>query len=211
MKKIVLLLCFVILTIDFSGCTSRNFVYKPPETIIPIENKSTISYTTKDKIWSKLIQGIGANFFVINNMDKQSGFINISYMGDPEKYVYGGELHYHFSNLRGDWDYIFPAARTMAQYSTMINGVLCTLTRKLTLDGRINILVNEIDSTDISITVNTRYILTLNISGNDVLGHYLAPYQETFSFDTGRSVTSAGGTTYYSNGELEQTIIDLVK
>ena len=76
----------------------------------------------------------------------------------------------------------------------MINGVLCTLTRRLTLDGRVNILVNEIDLTDISITVNTRYILALNISGNDVLGHYLTPYQETFSFDTGQSVTSAGGT-----------------
>ena len=97
------------LAIDFSRYASSNFVYKPPETIIPIENKSTISHTTKDKIWSKLIQGIGANFLSLitwtNNLASST-----SATRETQKNMFMvGQLHYHFSNLRGNWDYIFPA------------------------------------------------------------------------------------------------------
>ena len=38
--------------------------------------------------------GLSSNFFTINTMDNKSGFINLNYTGDPEKYVEGGEFSY---------------------------------------------------------------------------------------------------------------------
>lgn len=193
-----------------SGCASSNFTYKPPEAMSKIENSITVN-ENKEKIWNKLVRGIGTNFFVINNMDKQSGFINVSYSGDPEKYVNGGELHFKFSNAYGERNYIFPATRANARYETMINGVYCIINRNITLDGRMNILINEIDSTHTSISINTRYILTMNVTGSDYSGRSLTPYQETISFNTGQSGKSTGGGEYYSNGEFEKSILELIK
>ena len=209
MKKIFTI-GFLILLITFTGCVSSNYTYKPPEQMPRIENKITVN-ENKEKVWNKLVQGIGTNFFVINNMDKQSGFINVSYSGDPEKYVEGGELHFEFSNLRGERKYDFPATKAYAQYEQMINGSLCALTRTMDLDGRMNVLINEIDSSHTSVSVNTRYILTMNITGTDVMGHSLQPYQQTITFNTGQSGKSAGGGVYYSNGEFERAILDLVR
>ena len=189
----------------FNGCVSSNYTYKQPKPLLKIESTIAVN-ESKEKVWNKLVQGIGANFFVINNMDKQSGFINVSYSGDPEKYVEGGDLHFDFSNLRGKRNYDFPATQAYAQYETMINGSLCAITRKMELDGRMNILIGEIDSSHTSVSVNTRYVLTMNLTGTDVEGHNLQPYQETITFNTGHSGKSSGGGEYYSNGEFERSI-----
>ena len=209
MKKLFLrLLCFMVLT--STGCMSYNYLYSPPKPMKKIENTIVVN-ESKDKVWNKLIRGIGSNFFVINNMDKQSGFINASYSGDPEKYVEGGELHYQFSNMRGERKYDFPATRAVAQFETMINGTLCTLTRKMDLEGRMNIILSEVDSTHTSVSVNARYILTMSVTGTDVLGHILQPSQQTITFNTGQSGNSAGGGEYYSNGKFEFAIMDLAR
>ena len=193
-----------------TGCVSSNYSYKPPLPMLHIESSITVN-EVKTTVWSKLVKGIGANFFVINNMDKESGFINVSYSGDPEKYIVGGELNYEFSNLRGARKYNFPATRANAQYETTINGNLCFITRKMDLDGRMNILISEVDSTHTLVSVNTRYIITMNLTGTDAMGRNLQPYQETISFNTGQSGKSTGGGEYYSNGEFERAILDLVR
>lgn len=200
----------LVLIITLTGCVSSNYTYKPPLAMPPIESSLTVK-DAKVKVWNKLIKGIGANFFVINNMDKESGFVNVSYAGDPEKYVTGGELNFEFSNLRGERKYNFPATRAYAQYETMINGSLCFITRRLELDGRMNILVSEVDTTTTTVTVNTRYILTMNVTGTDAMGKSLQPHQETISFNTGQSGKSTGGGIYYSNGEFEKAILDIVR
>lgn len=209
MKK-TLLLSILFFSFLFYGCVSSKFTYTPPKEIKRIENTIVVN-SSKDAVWKKLIQGIGTNFFVINNMDKESGFINISYSGDPEKFVEGGELHHYFSNARGERNYIFPGSRAYTQYETMIDGSLCVLTRKLDLDGRMNVLVSEIDSLQTSVTVNTKYIITMNVSGQDVLGKPLIPHNEVISFNTGQSAKNAGGTEFYSNGEFEEAILKLVR
>jgi len=144
-------------------------------------------------------------------MDKESGFINVSYSGNPEEYVTGGDLNFEFSNLRGDRKYQFPATRAFAQYETMIDGSLCFITRKLDLDGRMNILLSETNSLTTAVSVNTRYILSMNVTGTDVMGRSLQPHQETISFNTGQSGKSTGGGIYYSNGKFEKTILDLIR
>ncbi|MGE5457897.1 MAG: hypothetical protein ACM3RX_06045, partial [Methanococcaceae archaeon] len=194
---------FIILTllsVVFVGCVSSNKIYNPPKDIIKIENSVNVNQP-KEVVWTKLIQGVASNFFVINNMDKQSGFINISYSGDPEKYVDGGDFTFTFENLRGKRTYNFPGARANSQYETMINGNLCTIIRQLDLDGRMNIIVNSIDSAKTKVTVNTKYILTLKNSGTTVTGQTLIPSQEVISFNTGQSAQTSAGTKFFANGE----------
>lgn len=79
------------------------------------------------------------------------------------------------------------------------------------LDGRMNILVSEIDSAHTLVTVNTKYIITMNLTGTDAMGRTLQPYNETISFNTGQIGRSSGGGEYYSNGEFEGAIIKLVQ
>lgn len=199
----------ILISFFICGCASSKFTYTPLKENPTIQN-SIIVNQSKNVVWKKLIQGLGTNFFVINNLDKESGLINVSYSGDPELYVDGGEIHYYFSNARGERNYTFPASRKFAQYETMVNGKYAALTRNLSLEGRINILVNEIDSLQTSVTVNTKYILTLDIMGQDAVGNPFLPYSEVFSFNTGESIKNKGGAEFRSSGILENSILHLV-
>ena len=57
-----------------------------------VSNTITVN-KSKEEVWKELIPQIGKNFFVINNLDKESGIINISYSGDPERYIDCGEIY----------------------------------------------------------------------------------------------------------------------
>ena len=208
--KTIQAICFFSFLIIVTGCVSSDYSYREPEPVWKVENSITVKQT-KEKVWSKLVRGIGENFFVINNMDKQSGFLNVSYSGDPEKYVIGGYLHYEFSNARGKRVYDFPATKSLAQFETMVGGNYQSVTRKMELEGRMNILITEVDSFNTSITVNTRYILNMTVTGTDAMGRTLIPSQQTITFNTGQSGLSSGKGLYYASGELEKTILDLVR
>jgi hypothetical protein len=209
MKNIFVFLCIACL-IFLIGCATGNFAYIPSNQTAIVQNSIEVN-KSKDSTWNQLVAGLSSGFFVINNMDKQSGFINLSYAGDPEKYVEGGELSYTVSNLRGERNYRFPASRANAQFETMINGNLCGIRRQLDLEGRINILLSELPSNRTRLTVNTRYILSLKATGQTATGQPVAPYQENISFNSGQSTKSNAGVEYRSNGKLEQTILEIFK
>ena len=55
----------------------------------PLQNYSNVKVINKSReaTWNASVPQLGKQFFVINNLDKSSGFINLSYAGDPESYV----------------------------------------------------------------------------------------------------------------------------
>src|ERR1035437_6283960 len=83
MKYVLLLLPLL-----FVGCgiVQISKDYTPPSKKNKIINKTIIN-GSKDVVWKKVISNLSQNFFVVNNLDKESGFINVSYSGDPEEYV----------------------------------------------------------------------------------------------------------------------------
>ena len=81
-----------------SGCSGR-LDYMRPQPRIYAPNTVTIDLS-KDALWAKMIPALGKEFFVINNLDKASGLINISYSGDPERYVDCGIITSQVSNAR---------------------------------------------------------------------------------------------------------------
>ncbi len=157
------------------------------------------------------MSGLSSQFFVVNNMDKASGFINVSYSGDPEKYVDGGELVFKVSNLREPREYRFPAATANSQYEVFQNGVLIGVQRHLSLEGRMNVVVSESAPGKTKVTVNTRYVLTLNSTMQSFAGQPIPPYTGTISFNTGEEAKFPSGTTFRSTGALEAAALALVK
>src|SRR4029453_12877985 len=98
---LMLLLLFV------PGCVTGGFNYTKPVQRTYDANSITVNLS-KDELWKGLIPILGKQFFVINNLDKDSGFINLSYSGDPERYVDCGVLTSTVSNARGERTYTVP-------------------------------------------------------------------------------------------------------
>ena len=191
-----------------SGCAGK-FEYKKPQTPNSVKNTITIN-KTKDEVWKKIIPQLGSSFFVINNIDKESGFINISYSGDPEKYIDCGSINSFVQNARGKRNYNFPASSKYQEYETMINGAYAKYQRSMKLDGRINVVMQSIDEKDTLVSVNAKYIVTKNIIAinSSNITHRLS---DTISFNTnGSDKFPQGGTKCYSTGKLERDILKLL-
>ena len=153
---------------------------------------------------------MGSTFFVKNNLDKESGFINVSYTGNPERYINCGTINSYVKNARGERNYIFPASTAYKEYESMINGNLLFYKRKMNLDGRANIIVQEISATQSLVSVNTKYVVTKDIEIYDTQNrnHHM---NDTISFITNGSGTfTNGGTICYPTGQFEREITSAI-
>jgi hypothetical protein len=193
------------------GCVSASHNYTPPSVSLLTAPNSKVVDKSKEEVWNELVQGLSGQFFVINNMDKSSGFINVSYSGDPERYVDGGELYFKVSNLAGTREYKFPAASANEHYEEIEKGMLLGIDRQLNLEGRMNVVVSEIAPSKTRVTVHTRYILTLNGSFQSVTGQSGVIPTQTITFDTGGEGRTTAGIVFRSTGKLEDTALGLVE
>ncbi len=199
----------VLVGLLFVGCSIvGNHTYTPPSPR-KMHSNSVIINKSKNEIWKHLISGLANNFFVINNMDKESGFINLSYSGDPEKYIDAGSIYSMVENLAGKREYRFSGAKKFQRYEFVEKGNLFFIERTISLEGRINVIINEIEENRTSVTVNTKYIISQTSVVWDVLRNQKRIVQ-TFSFNTGGYDTNSGGTKFQANGKLEQEIIDIL-
>ena len=191
-----------------AGCAGK-FDYTPPTDFGIAQNSKSVS-KSKDQVWAELIPAISQKFFVINNLDKSSGLINISYAGDPITYVDCGHITSVVKNARGERTYSFPAARQRQQYEVMNDRVgLAFVDRKVNLEGRLNVIVSEERATKSTVTVNTRYVV-------NVEGQFSNPQGQsrrdgyTISFNTG--ATGYGQTiSCRPTGNLEAELLALVR
>ncbi len=60
-----------------AGCAGK-LEYTPPTASYAVTNSKIVN-KTKEEVWSELVPALAKKFFVINNIDKSSGLINISY------------------------------------------------------------------------------------------------------------------------------------
>ncbi|MHC4265945.1 MAG: hypothetical protein ACYSUK_08440 [Planctomycetota bacterium] len=189
------------------GCAGE-FKYTPPTPIPKIYN-SIIVNESKDEVWSRIIPALGKTFFVINNLDEESGFINISYNGDPEEYVDCGRIYSYIQDLSGERTYDFPASRAYKVYETYNNTILLHHLRKMNLDGRMDIIIEEIAPDKTRITVDTRYVVTKSITSIDIQGNQTS-FNDSISFNTGKSDEFPGGRVCICNGTLEKEVLSLL-
>lgn len=203
MKNLVVLIAT---TMILSGCAGK-VTYTPPSGSKKVTNTVTVDLP-RNEVWNRVILSLGSPFFVINNLDKDSGFINVSYSGSPEKYIDCGHIESYVKNTRGERTFSFPAATAYKEFDTFENGTTYRRhIRKMNLDGRINIIVQDVGNESTLISVNIKYVVTGNETVSDLQGKSQS-YSQTMSFNTNSSASFPGGNTCYATGVLEIEVLD---
>lgn len=170
MKKIIFLfMSLSILILGLSSCVSVKAVYKPPVQETSLNKYSKIINKTYDEVWNSLITYSASTFFGIENFEKESGLLTLSFgASNPQDYVTGGywktDIVYGFNELHFEGDYV--------EYVSLYqNG---------SLSGKMNIVVKRINDNSTQVIVNARYIFSSNVI--DLNGRN---YSNTWSFSTG--------------------------
>jgi len=170
MKKQFYLLTFLFISqIILSSCVSISAIYKPPTQENLKSNYSKIIDKNYDDVWNALINYSASTFFGIENFEKESGLLTLSFgASTPQDYITGGywktDLVYGANQLHFEGDYV-------EYLSIYQNGSLI---------GKMNIVVKKITDNSTQVIVNARYVFTSN--GTDANGRN---YSNTWSFNTG--------------------------
>jgi hypothetical protein len=167
--------------------------YMPPaEPPKPIANTVVVDEPFEEA-WSAAIPALGQSFFVVNNLNKDSGFINISYSGDPSGKV----------DCQLALPYCKPAGFLEAGISTNC------LTGAPKMNVRMNLIFTKESERSTRITANVRYFVTMPIA--DDQGH---PVSAESQFSTNQAgaftVPSLAGVACRSTGDVERTITQLL-
>lgn len=214
MKKRIYLSVFAG-SVFLMGCAG-SLSYTLPEKQSNNQNSVTVNKPI-DAVWKGIVPELGKKFFVINNLDKSSGLINISYTGDPEKYIDCGRINSYVKNARGERTYDFPAAKAQQTFEQFDGGTnLFFLDRKMSLDGRMNLVFEEISPNETKVTANTKYIVNkvMNIRNTKVQNQTL---NDTISFNSGQSASfpvansNRDATTCQPTGIFETDVLSLIK
>ena len=220
-KHLMRLISALITTTLLFGCAGKVDYVRPISQQIPGANSKTVE-KPREAIWNAAVPELGKSFFVINNLDKSSGLINISYSGDPEAYIDCGRVTSYVKNARGERTYDFAGAKAQQNYEVMdVGNGLFQIDRRMSLEGRVNLVFEEITPTTTRITANTRYVVQRQRIVRNMAGSYIAnsvPHtlNDNISFTaTGTGAFSPGpdgkSTECISTGALEREILTSIK
>ena len=197
-----------------AGCgLSGNFDYVRP-TITPDPSSHTIVIDRPiDEVWSATVPELGKRFFVINNIDRSSGLINLSYSGDPERYIDCGRMYSEVTNLRGPRSYEIPGAEADSVYELAENGRLFLVHTKMTLEGRVNLIFEALSAEETRVSANTRYVVRRDVTARDAAATFPQSASHTMSFtsDQGGMFTSGRPIRCVPTGALEREILSAVR
>jgi len=198
----------------FAGCSNTVTTFQPP-------SGSPRSYVkqvprSKDVVWNDAVAALGQRFFVINNMDKASGLINVSYSGDPTRFVDCGRFTVENTGPGAKTQTIDGAAAD-AVYEVMvprppygIRGPVL-VRRQMSLEGRVNVIFEAVDAESTRVTTATRYVLTRRISPSNA-----APHSDNAAFNGNeKGYFPQLGTSQrlecVATGTLEDSILSVIK
>jgi len=200
--------------LTLTGCLSGGINYTQPQAYKTTGDNTVVIAKNRDAVWSEAIPRLGKEFFVINTMDKSSGLINLSYSGEPQKYIDCGRIHSEVTNARGHRIYDFSGASPSENYEFLLNNNLFSAHRKMSLDGRVNLIFEQLDGSHTRVTASTRYVVTKDfeylLAGAQVPGHS----RDSIAFNTGYSATFPGNgnqSACTATGALEKQILSLIQ
>lgn len=208
MKK----LCIAIAAVLLTGCAGVTKI-SPPGNYPAGVNVKTIS-KPREVVWNTAVPALGKQFFVINNLDKSSGLINISYSGNPERYIDCGKITSTVSNARGERHYSFPAASANQTYEVMNNMQLFFINRKMKLEGRMNLVFEETGPNETRVSANTRYVVSRTAEVRNTQGASRT-FSESISFNSGSRETfpksaDGQGVECTPTGALESEVLAII-
>ena len=202
----MMFLAIIAAILSLAGCSTIS--YSPPEGTSFKENIVTLP-VARDPFWKDFVSQLSGQFFVINNLDKETGLINVSYSGDPEKFIDCGRV-------RISDETEFPASRGAQSYRQWSALKAYRIDRQMQLDGRMNIIVQELDSQKTQLTVNTRYIVNRRMTTTDSSGRLTSSTNDSATFNYGQDGTfpnlgESSPEVCRSTGGLERQIISTAR
>jgi hypothetical protein len=224
----------IVVVAVLSGCATQGvnsfkYLERSPTRV---DNEITIS-KPQPQVWDGLVKELSKSFFVINNIDKESRLINLSFSSNSATdYVECGQTHrvYQQGSKKEVFDYdvagpaTFKFAAPRQEHNAFVNYAI--MQRQTSVEGRTNIYLapNEKDSSTTIMTVNTRYILTIktrgqayaeHLNGNIYPREHIPEQTFTIMFNTNQPGQASGAAadmiTCFSKGKLEKDILDLIK
>ena len=172
MKKF---LSFLVMTILLSSCavekerlTENIGKYVPPNIDEINFTNSIIINKNFDETWSSVIDFVKDSFFKIENLEKDSGLLTLSFGSkEAEKFIDCGDFEYtlFFTGEEFKGSYIDYAK----------SGLLAVL------EAKMNINIEKIDNQSTKISLNTNY----TYSTQHALGYYDPKLNQTYSFESG--------------------------
>jgi hypothetical protein len=199
------------------GCASGTINYSPPASDYKAQNSIEIA-KPREEVWKGAVPAIGREFFVINNLDQSSGLMNLSYTGDPEKYIDCGIVSTTVTNVKGTFVYNFAGAAAQTYYETFTNMTWAQINRRVSLEGRVNIIFEALSPERTRVTANTRYVVQReqNIRAQGMQGQGVGTVRHSISFGSNQSAsfpmnTAAGSAVECrANGKLETDLLRLI-
>lgn len=200
--------------------------YARPEPIANSNNEVVID-NSFDAVWNEMVKNLSDSFFVINNIDRESRLINLSFSADdPTEYIDCGTTTRDFEHKGKTETYKYPVAgdntyKMMKTWNPPINlPLVYEIFRDSQLEGRINVYVAPLGETTTELSVNTRYVYSVQVSGTmTAYNAFGTPVgtepltTETYegpAFNTGQTGTSQNPSeniTCTSNGTLEERLL----
>lgn len=189
--------------------------YAPPTATLNVQNSREYN-SSYDRTWKAVITHLSDTAFVIDNIDKDSGLITVSFsVTDPRTAIDCGNWSTWVKNMRGRRDYNFEGATPFSQYEMLVNRTLTNIERNVTLSGKFNILVTSNSEQASRIKVTARYVssLSMKVSAFSLDANFNRVPAETISdslsFNTGQEAKlTKGQTICRSKGTLETAVLD---
>lgn len=230
-----LLATSVLSILMLAGCATQgkntaNFTLSTPTTV----NNEMVVSQPYSQVWDKLVKELSKSYYVINNIDKESRIINLSFSSaSPQEYVDCGSSARTYT--QGDHTNSFKydiASSSRYKMATPRQPspsfyYYADVIRTTSLEGRSNIYLapDEADKTKTRVAVNTRYILSIAIRGQvfqenfqgSIISSSPLPMEPptTIAFNTNKPVQHDWGggvsSSCFGNGKLEKEILGLLQ
>lgn len=200
--------------VSLVACAGK-VTYIPPSAPTTEYANSIVVDRAREDVWNDSVPELGKRYFVINNLDKSSGLINVSYSGDPEQYIDCGNITSFVSNARGERTYNFAGAKAQQTYEIMNSSGLFFIDRKMALEGRVNLIFEEVSPSRTRVTANTRYVVRRQSTVRTAMSEFPRSNDDSIAFNAGGSGSFNNGdgstTDCVATGELEQEILSAIK
>ena len=200
----------IALALVVTGCATSKLNYIPPS-VGAVDNQVSINGSF-DSVWDRLVKNLASDFFVINNIEKTSRIINVSFSSNtPPEFISCGVSSREFSNARGTQKYEYDPASSTQYTFTDKGGLVFNAVRAARLNGRANVYVAPSDDGNTLVSVNTKYVVDVTQSFTNVYGQPVGNQNFTFDFSTKQPQVTPDGVTCVTKGNLEQMILDYAK
>ena len=172
MKKIISSLVMTIFlwscAVEKEKLTENVGKYVPPNIDDTNFKNSVITNKNFDETWTSLIDFVNNSFFKIENLEKNSGLLTLSFGSkEPEKFINCGDFEYTL---------FFTGEEFKGSYIDYVKSGLLAV-----LEAKMNINIQKIDNESTKISINTNY----TFSTQHALGYYDPKLNQTYSFVSG--------------------------